>query len=261
MRVNSTVGRQMVGAELMRLYRKRGLMALVAVIMVVPLAIGVAYWVAAHASNPHTWPPVGGVKGFTKMIDLLGVYVGPVAAVLIGAEAGAGDLAAGVFREHVMTGRSRLALFLAKVPAVLALTVAASAAGFGIAAGAGVVFTGGLKAPDLALLLQGAGWLALSTGVVGIVALGLGALTGSRPGTIAGLIGWELVLSPLVVQANSLGHVRDGLLDGVMTFLRPGAAIGGGSLTMPVAVAVAVIAAWLLVLPAAGGWRALTRDA
>lgn len=261
MRVEPRVARQMVGGELMRLYRKRGLMTLVAVIMVVPLSIVVTYWAIAHATDPHNWAPVGGVTGFTKMIDLLGVYLGPVAAVLIGAEAGAGDLAAGVFREQVVTGRSRLALFLAKVPAVLAVTIAASAAGFVIATGAGIVFADGLKAPDLALVLQGGGWLALSTGVVSIVGLGLGALTGSRPGTIAGLIGWELVLSPLVVQAGALGQIRDGLLDGVMVFLRPGSAVGGGSLTMPVAVAVVVIVAWLLVLPVAGGWRALTRDA
>ncbi len=40
---------------------------------------------------------------------------------MIGIDAGAGDLSAGVFRDLVVTGRSRLALFASRVPAALAL--------------------------------------------------------------------------------------------------------------------------------------------
>ena len=72
--------------------------------------------VIEHASNPAQYGPAGGLQHFARMLSLLGVFVGPVAAVLIGAEAGAGDLAAGVFRDNVLTGRSRLALFLSPDP-------------------------------------------------------------------------------------------------------------------------------------------------
>ena len=94
-----------------------------------------------------------------------------------------------------------------------------------------------------------------------VIALGLASLTGSRTGTITALIGWELVLSPLVVQASSLGSLRRGLLDAVLLFLKPGPLTGPPTIPMPVAVAVVVTIAWLLVLPALGAWRMRTRDA
>jgi hypothetical protein len=104
-------------------------------------------------------------------------------------------------------------------------------------------------------------WLALANSILCVVAVGLASLTGSRPGTITGLIGWELVLSPLVVQATSLGTLRRGLLDSVLMFLKPGPLTGAPVIPMPVAVAVVVTIGWLLVLPALGAWRTQTRDA
>ena len=79
------------------------------------------YDVIEHASNPAHHGPAGGLHNYGRLLDLLGVFMGPVAAILIGAEAGAGDLAAGVFRDNVLTGRSRMALFLARIPAALAV--------------------------------------------------------------------------------------------------------------------------------------------
>jgi hypothetical protein len=68
-------------------------------------------------------------------------------------------------------------------------------------------------------------------------------------------------LSPLLVQSAGLGSLRNGLLDGVMLFLKPGPASGAPTITMSVAVALAVLGAWLLALPALGAWRTRTRDA
>ena len=186
MSANVTVARQMVEAEFLRLRKKRGFMALVLAVVVAPLVIWTGYQVIEHASNPAAYGPAGGLEHYARMLSLLGVFMGPVAAVLIGAEAGAGDLATGVFRDNVLTGRSRMALFLARIPAALAVT-----------------FT--------------------------VIAIGVASLTGSRPGTITALIGWELVLSPLLVQSASLGSARHGLLDGVLLFLKPGP-IGGAPL-------------------------------
>ena len=240
-----TVTRQMIGADLLRLRKKRGFMALVLAVVLAPLVIWTGYQVIEHASNPAAYGPAGGLDHFGKMLSLLGVFMGPVAAVLIGAEAGAGDLAAGVFRDNVLTGRSRMALFLSRIPAALAVT-------FG--------FAGGLATPSLSVVLEGALWLALANGVVCVIAVGLACLTGSRPGTITALIGWELILSPMLVQSTSLGSARNGLLDGVLLFLKPGP-VQGPVLTMAVAVAVAVTMLWAAVLPALGAWRMQTRDA
>jgi ABC-type transport system involved in multi-copper enzyme maturation permease subunit len=256
-----TVTRQMIGADLLRLRKKRGFIALVLAAVLGPLVIWTGYQVIEHASNPAQYGPAGGIDHFVRMLDMLGVFMGPVAAVLIGAEAGAGDLAAGVFRDNVITGRSRWALFFARIPAALVVTFTAIALGlaFGLAVTFG--FAGGLETPSLSLILQSAAWLALANGAVCVIAIGLATLTGSRPGTITTLIGWELVLSPLLVQSQSLGSLRDGLLDGALLFLKPGPASGAPSITMSVGVAVLATIAWLVVLPALGAWRTQTRDA
>jgi ABC-type transport system involved in multi-copper enzyme maturation permease subunit len=256
-----TVARQMIGADLLRLRKKRGFMALVLAAVLGPLVIWTGYQVTEHASDPAHYGPAGGIDHFVRMLDMLGVFMGPVAAVLIGAEAGAGDLAAGVFRDNVVTGRSRWALFFARIPAALIVTFTAIALGlaFGLAVTFG--FAGGLPTPSLSLILESAAWLALANGAVCVIAIGLATLTGSRPGTITTLIGWELVLSPLLVQSASLGSLRDGLLDGVLLFLKPGPSSGAPSISMSVGVAVAVALLWLAILPALGAWRTQTRDA
>ena len=123
MTLDLTVAAQMTGAELLRLRKKRGLIALVLVAVLAPIVISVGYDVVKHASDPAHYPPAGGLNTFGRLLDLLGVFMGPVAAVLIGAEAGAGDLAAGVFRDNVLTGRSRLALFGSRIPAAVAVTL------------------------------------------------------------------------------------------------------------------------------------------
>jgi hypothetical protein len=259
--MNVTVARQMVSADLLRLRKKTGFMALVLAVVIAPLVVWTGYQVIEHASDPAQYGPAGGVQHFARMLSLLGVFMGPVAAVLIGAEAGAGDLAAGVFRDNVLTGRSRLALFAARVPAALAVTFAVIGVGFAFGLAVTFGFAGGLPTPSASLILESAAWLALANGLVCVIAIGVASLSGSRPGTITALVGWELVLSPLLVQSASLGSLRRGLLDGVLLFLKPGPAAGAPSIPMPVAVAVLVAALWLLVIPALGAWRMQTRDA
>jgi hypothetical protein len=261
-KLDLTITRQMVGAELLRLRKKRGFIALVLLVVIAPVVVFFGYNVIQHASDPIHHGPAGGINNFTRLLEVLGMFMGPVAAVLIGAEAGAGDLAAGVFRDNVLTGRSRMALYMARIPAALAVSLTVTAIGFAIGLAGTFAFAGGLPTPSASLILQSVAWLALANAVVCTVAIGLGALTGSRPGTITALIGWQLVLSPLLVRATSLGSIRHGLLNGVLTFLNPGPADAGSTvITMSVAVAVMVLAAWLLVIPSLGAWRTRTRDA
>jgi hypothetical protein len=261
MTLNLTVARQMIGADLLRLRKKRGFMALVLVAVVAPIVIATGYNLIEHASDPAAHAPAGGLHNYTRLLDMLGVFMGPVAAVLIGAEAGAGDLAAGVFRDNVLTGRSRIAPFLARIPAALVLCATVTGLGFAIGVAATFGFAGGLPTPSASLILQSAAWLMLANAVVYVMAIGLASLTGSRPGTITALIGWQLVLSPLLVQSSSLGSLRNGLLDGVVLFLKPGPASGAPTLTMSVAVAILVVGIWLLAFPSLGAWRTRTRDA
>ena len=261
MTFDPTVARQMTGAELLRLRKKRGLIALALVAVLAPIVISVGYDVVKHASDPAHYAPAGGLNTFGRLLDLLGVFMGPVAAVLIGSEAGTGDLAAGVFRDNVLTGRSRTALFLSRIPAAVAVTLTVVAIGFAVGLACVFAFAGGLSTPDASLILQSLGWLALANSVVCVIAIGVASLTGSRPGTITALIAWELVLSPLIVQATSLGSFRRGLLDSALLFLKPGPATGPPVIPMPVVAAIVVAIAWLMVASAAGAWRMQTRDA
>ena len=256
-----TVTRQMIGADLLRLRKKRGFMALVLGVVLVPMLVAVGYNVIEHASNPAAHGPAGGLHHYGQLLDLLGLFMGPVAAVLIGAEAGAGDLAAGVFRDNVLTGRSRLALFASRIPAALIVCFAVIGVAFAVALASTFGFAGGLATPSASVILESVAWLALANGVVCVVAIGLATLTGSRPGTITALIGWELVLSPLLVQQASLGSLRNGLLDGVLLFLKPGPMSGAPAIAMSVGAAVLVTVLWLAILPALGAWRTQTRDA
>jgi hypothetical protein len=261
MTLDLTVARQMVSADLLRLRKKRGMIALALVVVLAPIVIATGYEVIRHASDPSHYGPAGGLHNYTRLLDMLGIFMGPVAAILIGAEAGAGDVAAGVFRDNVLTGRSRTALFLARIPAAVAVTLAVTALGFALGLGTTFAFAGGLPTPTPSVILQSAGWLALANSAVCVIAVGMASLTGSRPGTITALIAWELVLSPLILQANSLGSLRRGVLDGVLVFLKPGPLSGAPEIVMPAAVAVTVLVVWLLALPVLGAWRTRTRDA
>lgn len=258
---NLIIARQMVGAEFLRLRRKRGFIALVLLVVIAPVVIAFGYKVIQHASNPSSHGPAGGLHSYSDLLEMLGVYMGPVAAILIGAEAGAGDLAVGVFRDNVLTGRSRTALFLARIPAALAVSLSVTALGFMIGVAGTFAFAGGLPTPSASLVAESLAWLALANGVVCVVAIGLGSLTASRPGTITALVGWQLVLGPLLLRASSLGSIRRGLLDGVMQFLDPQSASGAPTVAMSSGVAILVLALWILVIPSLGAWRMRTRDA
>jgi hypothetical protein len=122
-------------------------------------------------------------------------------------------------------------------------------------------FASGLPTPSASVVLDSAAWLVLANAAVCVVAIGLGSLTGSRPGTITALVAWQLVLSPLLLRASSLGSIRRGFLDGVVQFLNPGPANGAPTVAMSVGVAIVVLALWMSVFPALGAWRTRTRDA
>ena len=95
-----------------------------------------------------------------------------------------------------------------------------------------------------------------------VVAVGLGSLTGSRAITLTALIGWELVLSPQLLQAASLGSAREALLDGSLVRIEPHPLPNGTPhLSMSIALVVVVMTLWPLVIGALGAWWTATRDA
>ena len=121
---------QMFGADVLKVRKRRGTMIWVLVLALLPVIVLFAVKAIQHSSNALKYGPAGGTAGFSDGLRLLCLFFGPLAAVLIGVEAGTGDASAGVFRDLVVTGRSRLALFASRVPAALAVCWSVTVTGY-----------------------------------------------------------------------------------------------------------------------------------
>jgi len=102
--------------------KRRGLMITVAVLIVAPTILILGLRLLFHAVDPHSYGPAGDPVVFSALSNLMAEF-GFIAAAALGAAAGTTDLSEGVFRHLVITGRSRLALYLARIPAGLAILV------------------------------------------------------------------------------------------------------------------------------------------
>lgn len=252
---------RLVNAEFLKLRKRRGLVLATFALTVLPMIVAYIVLVVLHATEPAKHGSAGGLENFSGSMYVL-TQLGVVAAILLGATAGAGDLGSGVFRELVVTGRSRHALFAARVPAGLGLAVAAVWAGFAVTAVASTVLAGSLEAPGAGLLVESAGWLAIVVGVALVLALGVSSAVGSRGTTIGVVVGWQLVLMPFLLQMGTLGSLRELLPFAATERVGPSALFDGGvAVPMSLSVAIAVIAAWTIVPLAAGAWRTSTGDA
>ncbi len=119
----------MIMTRFMELRKRRGLMiALLAVNVGVP-TIFLAVRLIAHAVAPHSYGPAGGYSIFEALIAGLIYVFGFIVAATLGCTAGAVDLTEGMFRHLVVTGRSRLSLYFARIPAGLMFIVPIVAAG------------------------------------------------------------------------------------------------------------------------------------
>jgi hypothetical protein len=132
-------------ADLLKLRKRRGLFWTTAGLIVAPQVIAYGILSILHAANPEHHGPAGGIANLGHGMSLL-VLVGSIGAIIAGASAGAGDLSAGVFRELVVTGRSRLALFGARIPGGLAFVLSFTAVAYAISAVVSVAASGGLPA-------------------------------------------------------------------------------------------------------------------
>lgn len=249
---------RLVAAEWLKLRRRTGLVLTTLGLTVVPALIMLAV------------TDDGGLQSFADNFGVLALLT-VVAGILVGSTVGTADETTGVFRDLVVTGRSRLDLFAARVPAGLALVLLATAAGFAIVAldgsmSAGSVPAGpeglGTIAPAAGLLAKCAAWLALTAAVSFALSLGVASVVGSTGGSIAVLLALWLVVTPLVTNLEALNWLEDTLvLAGLDRFLPPQLTVGGPADLLSLPSAVAVLLAWSALPLLAGAWRTLTRDA
>jgi ABC-2 family transporter protein len=256
--------RGLVRAEILKLRKRRSLLATVAAMTIGAAVITYGVLAILHWVNPAHHGPAGGVTNLGHGLFVLAT-VGAVAATLVGASAGAGDLAAGVFRELVVTGRPRLSLYRAKIRGGLVFLLAFVAVGYAIAAVASVVFAGSLAAPSTSLLVSTGLWLLLSCAFYFALALGVGSLLGSRSTTIGVMLAFRLAVTPILLSIGPLGVGREVVPAAGLERLAPHAVREftqqAGTIPMAQTTAILVLLAWTAVALVVGGWRTTTRDA
>ena len=265
--MNPTIAIQMVGADFLKLRKKRGTLIWALVLAVAPLVIYFIFRGVQHSSSPAEHGPAGGISGFEDAMPVLALFFGPLAAIMIGTDGGAGDLAAGVFRDLVVTGRSRVALFASRVPAALGLCWLVMLVAYALLVIGTYALASGSPTPGGALVINGLLFTLFSTGIICVVAVGFASLIGSRPAALTVLIGWQLIASRILENIESLGSSRRLILSQAVAHFSPIALgehhgpRGGATVTMSTATAVIVSLVWIAVFCALGAWRTRQMDA
>jgi hypothetical protein len=122
----------MITTRLMELRKRRGLMIALAVVYIGIPVIFLLVRLISHAVDPASYGPAGGYSIFTTLVAGFMYTFGFIVAATVGCTAGSVDLTEGMFRHLVITGRSRLALYFARIPAGLAIVIAMVAVGYTI---------------------------------------------------------------------------------------------------------------------------------
>jgi ABC-type transport system involved in multi-copper enzyme maturation permease subunit len=255
---------RLIGADLLKLRRRRGLAVVVGLLTVGAVLITYGVMEILHLVDSTKHGPAGGAENLGHGTFVVAA-LGGVAAAIVGASAGAGDLDAGVYRDLVVTGRSRLALFASRIPAGLMFLLPFVAAAYALAAVAGVVFADTRPSPDVRLMALGGLWALLEVSFYYLLSLAIASLIGSRSYTIGIVLALRLAITPILASISALGIVRE-LLPGVaMQSLIPagfGDAVRQGPvLPMSVAATAAVLIIWVVVALAVAARRDATRDA
>jgi hypothetical protein len=248
-------GLQLIRAEVLKLRASRGQLLLSVLLTSGLVAVLFAVLAILHASDAGTYGPAGGAANFgdaaVNVLTLMAIVVG----AMLGSTAGAGDGETGVLRDLVATGRSRLVLYAARLPGLLAVLVPLLLAAVGIALVCSLALAGGKPTPGLADVGDGVASVLAGGLVAGAISLGLATLIGSRGPVIALTLGLLLVVSTALMEVSALGDAR---------VVLPGVAIGalGGGSDLPVELSrlggLVVLLAWSGACLAAGARRIAT---
>lgn len=256
-------GPRLIRAEVLKLATRRGLMIASFSVTVGATIATFAILAILHVTDPAHHKLIGGLSHFDDGIYSL-TQLTTVAAVLLGATAGAGDLADGFFRNLVVTGHPRGSLYAARIPGGLALLVPLTALAYAITAGLSQLTPGSQHTPSTVLLIEAGLWFELYVTVMFLLALGLASLLGSRATTLGILAALQLLVTPVVQGLHNPGVGAEAVLGIALWHLAPKELLNGapsGHLGMSLTATVAVILAWMLLAVGVGAWRTITRDA
>lgn len=249
----------MIGAEVLKLRRRRGLLIWALVLTLGVVAVYFASLGIRHAADPVAHPPAGGTRSLYHLLDNYSLMAA-LAGILIGATAGTADRDSGVFRDLVASGRSRVALFLVRVPGVLLVLWPEVLAACVLAGICARLLAGPLPVPSATVIAQYTGWILVVATLDAILALGLASLSGSRGITIGVLVGYEAIATPALRGIAALGPVRAALSGAATARLEPA---GDAPYPVPMSLLTAglVIVVWAAAALALGAWRTRTCDA
>lgn len=122
----------LIATRFMELRKRRGLMITLVLVTVGIPTVFLGVRLILHAAAPKTYGPAGGYDIYTALTAGVLYTFGFIVAAALGCTAGSVDLTEGMFRHLVVTGRSRVALYLARIPAGLAIIAPLVAIGFSI---------------------------------------------------------------------------------------------------------------------------------
>jgi ABC-type transport system involved in multi-copper enzyme maturation permease subunit len=259
----TAAGPRLVRAELLKLVTRRGLMIASFLLTVGVTVATFAILAALHATDSAHHKLIGGIAHFDDGMFSL-TQLATVAAILIGASAGAGDLGAGFFRGLVVTGRPRWQLYAARIPAGLLVLIPLVGLAFGALAGLSHLVPGPRGVPSATLTIEAGLWLELYVAAMFLLALGLASLLGSRATTLGILAGLQLLVTPVVQGLRNPGVGADSVLGIALWHLAPNELLNGapqGHVPMSLAAAIGVVLVWMVIAVGAGAWRTSTRDA
>jgi ABC-type transport system involved in multi-copper enzyme maturation permease subunit len=242
----------LIRMDVLKLRRRRGLMAIALLIAVGSVGIGFTVSAIRHGADPLHVGPAGGIRSFEDATDFLGT-VAIVVAAMIGVTAGAGDAELGVLRDSLATGRSRVTLFASRAVAAVIATLAIMAAALVVVTACSVLLAGSAQVPSLSEIVQRDAAVLGFAASSAIVCTGIATFARSRGPVMASVIAFGVLISQLLLRVSFLGDVRD-LLPLAAFERMAGDAITGLSVSLPVAIAVAV--GWAMAGGLAGVWWA-----
>ena len=244
----------LVSAEILKLRRRRGLMIwslILTVGCVLVAEVVLVVLVVLHAVNAAHHGPAGGAENFKGVILLL-TGLGSVAAIIIGATAGTQDVANGVFRDLVVTGRKRTTLFNVRVPGALCVFLPMLVLGFALAIAVAFAFAGNLPTPSASNIAKYAEYGLMITAINIVMAVGLASFASSRV-VVGVLIAWNAIVSHILISIGVLGSARK-LIDVAAAehFVPRGS--NNTTIAMSTATALLVLLVWAAIFLGAGRW-------
>lgn len=241
-------------ADLRRMLSRRGLILASVIVPVAIVLILAGVRLFLHSRNPVDHPIVGG-ESFFAFVSVIGI-VSVVFGTVIGAMFGAEDATSGTLRYILLTGYSRLRLYLTRIPVLAIVAIGVALPAFLLLLiGALVLPHGGeagVTTSDAGKLLLSLG---LNVGIYALIAYGIGVAIRSTGGAIAVALGLNLIgISLFNLITLAVPSVKPWLLDNALTRVTD-----GGDTSIAIAIVALII--WPGVFLGVGLIRALRTEA